>query len=88
MILAKTAFAGGFCLPSEAFLTRVALLAGRSFSEVGAKWVAKLGLLKNFGTMLSMRYFDKTFFKFTLGFLGIVCVSLVLIYLASNWATP
>jgi len=32
-----------------------------------------------------MRYFDKTFFRFTLGFLVIVCVSLLVMYFASNF---
>jgi len=32
-----------------------------------------------------MRYFDKSFFKFTFGFLAIVCLSLVLMALASNF---
>gem|GEM_PF-5131523 len=31
-----------------------------------------------------MRYFDKTFFKFTLGFLLIVCISLFVMYFVSN----
>jgi hypothetical protein len=32
-----------------------------------------------------MRYFDKTFFKFTLGFLCIICISLFIMYFASNF---
>jgi len=32
-----------------------------------------------------MRYFSKTFFKFALGFLCIVCASLLMISLASNF---
>lgn len=34
-----------------------------------------------------MRYFDKTFFKFTLGFLIIIVVSLLIIYATSAYAT-
>jgi len=33
-----------------------------------------------------MRYFDKTFFKFTLGFLSIIAISLLVIYFASNFS--
>jgi hypothetical protein len=33
-----------------------------------------------------MKYFDKTFFKFTLGFLCIVCISLFVMYFASNFS--
>lgn len=33
-----------------------------------------------------MRYFDKTFFKFTLGFLCIICISLFVMYFAANFA--
>jgi len=33
-----------------------------------------------------MRYFDKTFFKFTLGFLAIVAISLLIMYAASAYA--
>jgi ABC-type glycerol-3-phosphate transport system permease component len=32
-----------------------------------------------------MRYFDKAFFKFTLGFLCIICISLLVMYFASNF---
>jgi len=32
-----------------------------------------------------MKYFDKTFFKFTLGFLCIICISLLIMYFASGF---
>jgi hypothetical protein len=48
---------------------------------------AKLGFVYFFWYYFYMSYFDKTFFKFTLGFLCIVCISLVIMYFVSNFAT-
>jgi len=33
-----------------------------------------------------MKYFDKTFFKFTLGFLCIILISLFVMYFTSNFS--